>query len=339
MTSALPAIKGFDRQGEPELRAGDNGGLELVFNFMPPATASGEERAPELFEKFETVLAQVLGVRVLRDDRETFIIAAPKPGTAETLAAYLSNFWKTHAKLLKAALQAAPRLPNAPFATTKAFHAAVVDRLAAPLAKHGFKKAGKSKYRDSHSVYFRRKSLTGMQSIYIHAGHLAPYLHPSAVLQVTHDLVERIYGNVSGMDAAAASERVTISKVLVNDDAGHTVRPYHASQLDAWIARLIPVFEQTGLATLEQMSDPAHIERIFNDMSVDPPAYLKDFSDQEACRGVILAKLLGREDIKTIAAFHHKHLATLEFTTAYAIVESTVLNSTREELIARVAKS
>ena len=83
MTSALPAIKGFDRQGEPELRAGDNGGLELVFNFMPPATASGEERAPELFEKFETVLAQVLGVRVLRDDRETFIIAAPKPGTAE----------------------------------------------------------------------------------------------------------------------------------------------------------------------------------------------------------------------------------------------------------------
>lgn len=32
----LPKIKGFDRQGEPELRDDENGALELVFNFMPP---------------------------------------------------------------------------------------------------------------------------------------------------------------------------------------------------------------------------------------------------------------------------------------------------------------
>ena len=53
MTATLPKIKGFDRQGEPELRHGDNGALELVFNFMPPTTAAGEEREPELFEHFE----------------------------------------------------------------------------------------------------------------------------------------------------------------------------------------------------------------------------------------------------------------------------------------------
>jgi hypothetical protein len=49
MNAPLPKIKGFDRQGEPELRRGENGALELVFNFMPPMTAAGEERSPELF--------------------------------------------------------------------------------------------------------------------------------------------------------------------------------------------------------------------------------------------------------------------------------------------------
>jgi hypothetical protein len=30
------AIQGFDSNGEPELRQGEDGGLELMFNFMPP---------------------------------------------------------------------------------------------------------------------------------------------------------------------------------------------------------------------------------------------------------------------------------------------------------------
>ena len=34
----LPVIKGFDRNGEPELRTSENGALEIVFNFMPPQT-------------------------------------------------------------------------------------------------------------------------------------------------------------------------------------------------------------------------------------------------------------------------------------------------------------
>ena len=97
MTGTLPKIKGFDRQGEPELRAGENGGLELAFNLMPPATASGEERSPELFETFEKVLSTHLGVTVTRDDRETFLIAKPDTETPAKLAAYLSSFWKEYA--------------------------------------------------------------------------------------------------------------------------------------------------------------------------------------------------------------------------------------------------
>ena len=45
VTRALPKIKGFDRQGEPELRHGENGALELMFNAMPPSSFSGDERS------------------------------------------------------------------------------------------------------------------------------------------------------------------------------------------------------------------------------------------------------------------------------------------------------
>ena len=331
----LPRIKGFDRNGEPELRSGENDALEIVFNFMPPQTASGEGREPELFETFEAVLSKALGVAVSRDDREMFVIAKPDADTAERAAAYLSSFWKEHAKPLKAALAAKPRSTDAPFATLKEFHAALVERLAAPLLKYGFKKAGKSKYRDSHAVHFRRKSLIGMQSLSISGGHLPPYLNPGVMLSVTHDLVERIYGPMSGRDEASWTETQTIGQTPLADDPSNATRVYRPSHLDAWLERVIPQIPQTIVPTLEHLSDPAHVERIFNDMPVDPPAYLKNFSDHEACRGLILARLLGRDDIAAIAAFHHKHLATLEFTTTYPAVEAYVMGTSRDEMIAR----
>ena len=339
MTNALPAIKGFDKNGEPELRAGENGALEIVFNFMPPMTASGEERDPELFEHFEKALSEHVGVTVTRDDRETFLILKPAADTAQRAADYLSTFWKTHAKPLKAALAAklatAPRPADPPFATLKECHDAIVEQLAAPFLEHGFKKAGKSKYRDSHSVYFRRKSPIGMQSLSISGGHLAPYLNPRVVAIVTHDLVERIFGHLNGSDAETWPETQTITQILLIDDPGNSDRVYRPSHLSAWIERLILTIASTVLPTLEHLSDPAHVERIFNDMSVEPPAYLQAFSDHEACRGLILAKLVGRKDIAEIAAFHRKHLSTLQYTTTFPAVEAYVISASRDEMIAR----
>ena len=334
--SGFPTIKGFDRNGEPELRAGENGALEIVFNFMPPQTAAGEERSPDLFENFEKTLSTHLAVNVLRDDREIFLIPKPSPDTAARAAAYLSSFWKDHAKPLEAEIAAKPKPANAPFTNLKEFHAALVEQLAAPLLKHGFKKAGKSRYRDSHSVYFRRKSSIGMQTLSIYGGHLPPYLNPRATLTVTHDLVERIYGPMSGFDEAACAEMETIGRVLLIDDPSHTTRVYRPSHLKAWIEQLIPVFETQGLAQFAQLSDPANVERVYNDMSVEPPPYLKDFSDRIAVRGLILAKLLARPDIETIAAFHGKHLGTLEFKTTFPAVEAYVRATSREDMIARV---
>lgn len=86
-------VSGFDSEGEPEIRAGDNGAIEIMFNFMPPLNGAAEPYDEAVFDRFETVLSQALGVDVVRDDRELFIIPSPKPDTAQRLKAYLESFW------------------------------------------------------------------------------------------------------------------------------------------------------------------------------------------------------------------------------------------------------
>jgi hypothetical protein len=88
-------VTGFDSDGEPEIRAGDNGAIEIMFNFMPPMNGT-PDASPEMdafFDRFETVLADALGVEVVRDDRELFIIPKPEPDTVARAKGYLESFW------------------------------------------------------------------------------------------------------------------------------------------------------------------------------------------------------------------------------------------------------
>jgi hypothetical protein len=89
-------IKGFDSDGEPEVKVYPNGKIELMFNFMPPSNGNPDGSTDPIFDEFEIVLQNKLGVVVEREDRELFVIEQPTPQTAQELKSYLEGFWKHH---------------------------------------------------------------------------------------------------------------------------------------------------------------------------------------------------------------------------------------------------
>jgi hypothetical protein len=86
-------IEGFDKDGEPEIRLHSDGKIEVMFNFMPPSNGNPDLFEDPLFEDFENLLHQQLGVEVEREDREIFVIPSPKSSTTQDLKDYLENFW------------------------------------------------------------------------------------------------------------------------------------------------------------------------------------------------------------------------------------------------------
>jgi hypothetical protein len=87
-TKIIPLI-GFDSDGEPELRVMPDGSLYLAFNFMPPSWAGDE---PEPFDNFDQRLQQAIGVPVIWEDRELFLIQNPTPDTVERITTFLQMF-------------------------------------------------------------------------------------------------------------------------------------------------------------------------------------------------------------------------------------------------------
>jgi hypothetical protein len=82
-------LTGFDPQGEPQLRVFADGSLFVVFEFMPPSWA---EDAPERFDDFDRQLAVAIGVPVVWDDREVFVVAKPAADTVERLHSFLGSY-------------------------------------------------------------------------------------------------------------------------------------------------------------------------------------------------------------------------------------------------------
>jgi hypothetical protein len=96
-------VTGFDSAGEPEIRSGENGALEIMFNFMPPLDGADDANPHPVFETFEKVLSTELGVEVRRDDRELFIIPKPAADTAARAKAFLETFWRDYFPKLEGA--------------------------------------------------------------------------------------------------------------------------------------------------------------------------------------------------------------------------------------------
>src|ERR1700712_4360280 len=83
-------LAGFDAEGEPELRLMKSGELYVVFNFMPPSDCEDEEA----FDSFDEERALAIGIDVQWEDREVFLIEAPKADTVERISAFISNYRK-----------------------------------------------------------------------------------------------------------------------------------------------------------------------------------------------------------------------------------------------------
>jgi hypothetical protein len=87
-------VKGFDIDGEPEIKVFEDGHIEILFNFMPPLNGKTAVEDEAFWDSFENVLATHLSVQVLRDDRELFIIPKTKKSTVKKLELYLESYWE-----------------------------------------------------------------------------------------------------------------------------------------------------------------------------------------------------------------------------------------------------
>jgi hypothetical protein len=84
-------VAGFDRDGEPIIQVMHDGSIRIVFEAMPPNFA--EDRGSESdFDEFEKVISEKMGLAVVREDREVFVIRNAPPGTAERIKAWLDSY-------------------------------------------------------------------------------------------------------------------------------------------------------------------------------------------------------------------------------------------------------
>jgi hypothetical protein len=82
-------LRGFDPDGDPEVRRMADGSMRLMFNFMPPSWA---EDNPKRFDDFDRQLAAVTGVPVEWEDREVFRINRPAADTIERIRQFLRSY-------------------------------------------------------------------------------------------------------------------------------------------------------------------------------------------------------------------------------------------------------
>ncbi|NHZ96153.1 hypothetical protein [Massilia sp. CCM 8734] len=81
-------LSGFDPDGEPEIRMMSDGSAELWFNFMPPSFVED----PDAYGDFDRQLEAAIGVPVIWEDREVFLIAEPASDTIARLTDFIQNF-------------------------------------------------------------------------------------------------------------------------------------------------------------------------------------------------------------------------------------------------------
>lgn len=86
-------LSGFDPAGEPVIRVMSDGSLYVVFNFMPPSFVPDEEREDlGRFEHFDVEIANAIGVPVVWEDREFFLIQKPKSDTIERVRQFVQGY-------------------------------------------------------------------------------------------------------------------------------------------------------------------------------------------------------------------------------------------------------
>lgn len=326
--AALPPIRGFDRSGEPELRREEGGALALVFNALPPVSDSGRARSPEIFEGFEAALSAACGARVMRDDRETFLVEKPAPDTAARLADYLSRFWKAHAPALIAAEKARPVSPDAPFQTLAACDAKVRLAMARAFAPYGLKPL-----MSAPDPTVKAKTATGSARLWAWVAQHSEGPRLSLSILVSIDALEKLHALATGMSEAERRGRWSAflqGRLAAGFDMTRVVlRP---RDVDAWADVCASAYPGKIEAAIAKAGDPAHLEAVLNGRVVDPLFADGDHETEVARRGVLLAALLGREDLPAVIARHRMILAAYPDPPGFEAVRAFVAGKTPESL-------
>ena len=82
-------LKGFDSENEPEIRIMKDGSIYAVFNFMPPEEF---KMTNSDFENFGREMQAAVGVEVIWEDREFFLIPKPDEDTPGKLKDFIENY-------------------------------------------------------------------------------------------------------------------------------------------------------------------------------------------------------------------------------------------------------
>ena len=83
-------LSGFDEMGEPVIQVMDDRSIHLQFEFMPPSDI--DENGIEFFDDFDAQLAKAIGLPVIWDDRERFIIEVPQADTIDKIRHFIENY-------------------------------------------------------------------------------------------------------------------------------------------------------------------------------------------------------------------------------------------------------
>jgi len=86
-------VKGFDKDGEPQIQILKSGKLKIQFEFMPPLNGSDNQNENSIFDNFDKALSTVINNEVIWEDREVFLVLKPKKGDDQKLKKYLEEYW------------------------------------------------------------------------------------------------------------------------------------------------------------------------------------------------------------------------------------------------------
>ena len=83
-------LSGFDEMGEPVIQVMSDRSVHLQFEFMPPSDI--DENGIEFFDDFDAQLAKAIGLPVIWDDQERFIIEDFQPDTIDKIRHFIETY-------------------------------------------------------------------------------------------------------------------------------------------------------------------------------------------------------------------------------------------------------
>jgi hypothetical protein len=228
-------VPGFDPEGEAVIRRMPDGSLWLILNSLPPANAAdGEE---ELFNQFAQHLQEALGVPVIQDDRERFVVPAPQEDTPERIAQFLTTCRQERSSATAKE-------------TAKSQRAVTLSRLGQLFQPAGFRR--------SKGSSFSRSIPQGRQVVSMAWIDRKPEYQFTLTLGIRLDVVEELAIPLLGIPPSYTAETLTTLTQLEHFGLepqlglGVWFPASNSAELDAAFQQLAPVIQRQILPFLDR---------------------------------------------------------------------------------------